>query len=472
MQQRRPAAYANPSENARQQSVGREQEREEFFKNNPVMREMRNRQQSSGVAPEAVPPKQPLGGGAREQYRPGEQEAQEQEVRDTQLQEAPQQPREQPRQISPSMLAGYQQQSQQPQRSPMADGTSLMMRGFENQKQGAIMEQAAQANAAETEAMALRDAYEETLDANSEATRQMEEVNQQVQEVKERAVALQSQMAEKKIDPDRFWNSRTTGQKVMLGIGTFLSGYGGGGNNQVLDMIDTAIQRDIAAQQENYERMGERANNMVSMMSSLYKPGFEAAKMARVMALENIKNKLAAKRATTKSQAHQAAIPKIIGQIEEEQGKEMNKVVMDRLKAKKDAQKKNKFGSEIARNVGLATDAIDAIKDMKSYVQKTGGGMWDRISIIGDNPYTAARTRYGLMVGFLNSGANVPEAEKKAFMSTIPKLTDDPKMVQFKLKKAEQLLQRRLNLYEQGAGVDEGTFTETARPDPRVRSRE
>lgn len=458
MPQRNPAAYTNPATNAREQApMTKEEERAAFFANNPVMRQMQERQKSGNLPVETVPPKQPLGGGAREQYRPGEQEALKQAVPATPSQMQPQQ-----RQISPSMLAGYKQQSQQPQRSPMADGTNLMMRGYEQQKQGAIMEQAAQASAAETEAEAMREAYEETLDANSEATRQMEEVNQQVQEVKERAVALQSQMAEKKIDPDRFWNSRTTGQKVMLGIGTFLSGLGGGGNNQVLDMIDTAIQRDIAAQQENYERMGERANNMVSMMSSLYKPGFEAAKMARVMALENIKNKLAAKRATTKSQAHQAAIPKIIGQIEEEQGKEMNKVVMDRLKAQKDSKKDTKLNSEQMKRLQFYKNGIEAVRGMKKALEK---GV-NTFSLVGDNEFTLNRSYYvdSFRAG---TGAAMPPYEIEFYQALAPKVTDREAIQKKKLEKAEQTLKRQISDIEKNYGMEPGTHLQSA--DPRVK---
>lgn len=75
-------------------------------------------------------------------------------------------------------------------------------------------------------------------------------------------------------DPDRFWNSRSTPQKVAgfigIALGGFVSGMKGG-SNQVVDMIDKEIDRDIAAQRNNW-----RAN----------KDSLEAKRSAYGMAME------------------------------------------------------------------------------------------------------------------------------------------------------------------------------------------
>lgn len=54
------------------------------------------------------------------------------------------------------------------------------------------------------------------------------------------------------IDPSHYMQHKDTGQKVAIGIGLILGGLGGGGsNNQVLDMLNKQIDRDIDAQRDN-----------------------------------------------------------------------------------------------------------------------------------------------------------------------------------------------------------------------------
>jgi len=50
------------------------------------------------------------------------------------------------------------------------------------------------------------------------------------------------------VDPNKMWNDMSTGRKVAAIIGVALGGFGGG-QNDALGMLQTAINRDIAAQQ-------------------------------------------------------------------------------------------------------------------------------------------------------------------------------------------------------------------------------
>lgn len=64
---------------------------------------------------------------------------------------------------------------------------------------------------------------------------------------------LQSDIAKKKVDPDQFWNSRTTGQKVGFTIAALLSGLGAGlqgpnAKNMALESLDNSINKDIESQ--------------------------------------------------------------------------------------------------------------------------------------------------------------------------------------------------------------------------------
>ena len=64
-----------------------------------------------------------------------------------------------------------------------------------------------------------------------------------------------------RVDSNRFWNDRTTGDRIMAGVGIFLGGLGAGssGQNTALKIIDNAIARDISAQEYNLEQARKEA---------------------------------------------------------------------------------------------------------------------------------------------------------------------------------------------------------------------
>ncbi len=74
--------------------------------------------------------------------------------------------------------------------------------------------------------------------------------NDIVNQFKAKDDALQAAYQSKTIDPNRFYNNLSTGQKVTAGIALALGGFAGLAHqgNPVLGMMDNAIQRDIMAQ--------------------------------------------------------------------------------------------------------------------------------------------------------------------------------------------------------------------------------
>lgn len=75
-----------------------------------------------------------------------------------------------------------------------------------------------------------------------------------------RDAALRAKIAAanaEKIDPERYWNSRSTGGKILAGIGIILGGMGQGlmrrGENPAMQVINKAIDDDIAAQKGHIE---------------------------------------------------------------------------------------------------------------------------------------------------------------------------------------------------------------------------
>lgn len=72
------------------------------------------------------------------------------------------------------------------------------------------------------------------------------------------------------VDPSRYWDSRSTGQKVLASIGVFLGGLGGG-HNEAAASIQDAINRDVDAQkatiQANLAKGREAVSNRTSLIS-------------------------------------------------------------------------------------------------------------------------------------------------------------------------------------------------------------
>lgn len=97
---------------------------------------------------------------------------------------------------------------------------------------------------------------------------------QKVEKLAQRQKKLEEQIAAedmemKKIDPNRFWNSKTTGQKIMAGIGMVLAGMGAGaagGRNTALDIIQGQIDDDIRAQKLNNEQILAKKKHALNMV--------------------------------------------------------------------------------------------------------------------------------------------------------------------------------------------------------------
>lgn len=93
------------------------------------------------------------------------------------------------------------------------------------------------------------------------AARQQEMLGQRQQElITQRAAGAQKladDVLSQKMNPDHFWETRSTGQKISAAIGLVLGGIGAGltkGPNYALQVIDKAIDRDIEAQKFNLQQ--------------------------------------------------------------------------------------------------------------------------------------------------------------------------------------------------------------------------
>lgn len=135
-----------------------------------------------------------------------------------------------------------------------------------------------------------RQAHSRQLAAEQAAAERDEELYQRQQDFDQSVKAL----SKASLDPDRFWSSRSTGQKVSGIIGVALGGFlqgARGGPNPALEMINTAIERDIKAQEFGYAAAREGAQakqNAFSLAMQKYNSVDVARSLARAAALDAV----------------------------------------------------------------------------------------------------------------------------------------------------------------------------------------
>lgn len=103
-----------------------------------------------------------------------------------------------------------------------------------------------------------------------------------------------------KVNPNRYWEEKSTGSKIAAAIGLFFSGLGGNGE-AALQTIDRAIQRDIQAQQANInsKRQGLTAQaqgqlNLMNMFREKGQDEYNQIKLSTAAAYDGVERKLEA----------------------------------------------------------------------------------------------------------------------------------------------------------------------------------
>lgn len=118
-----------------------------------------------------------------------------------------------------------------------------------------------------------------------------------------------------KVDPDHFWNSKTTGGKIAATIGILLGGIGGGANgsnqNQALATLQNHIQQDIEAQKTDQSQK----MNLYKMGLEKYRDAQSAHQFATLQSNALLQGTLQKIAAQTGSGQAQATAQQLIGQL-------------------------------------------------------------------------------------------------------------------------------------------------------------
>lgn len=171
----------------------------------------------------------------------------------------------------------------QPGQAPAADDNipSSQSAPAENSTQSALMAQPSSANAAIQEELGTLEKGSKAEQAAAEskagafqdyatkAQSDLVDLQKDTNSRNENGAQLLKEIQNNKIDPNRWWNSKTTGGQISAGLGMILGGLGAGahGTNQASEYINQAIERDMDAQKNeqsknmNLWKMNQDATN-------------------------------------------------------------------------------------------------------------------------------------------------------------------------------------------------------------------
>lgn len=187
--------------------------------------------------------------------------------------------------------------------------------GYGYQARGLAGEEAAKRGAAVADALGAQAKYESDQLAQGQLTRLRQQRDAVVGEKRQLIEDLTNDIADDKVQHDRYWADASVGKKIRLGIGALLSGIAAGlaGQplvNRTLDMIEKRNEQDAREQlRQIQEKKGRReeVRNSIDGLMKLFGSEEEAvlankALQYSALSAEVEKHKLGAKSALARAQ--------------------------------------------------------------------------------------------------------------------------------------------------------------------------
>lgn len=190
-------------------------------------------------------------------------------------------------------------------RQSAPSGVARMKGGAGNVMKGLAIQADAQQRAADAESIGLQ---QEALTIAEQAAKEQQawgEQQRREDEVAQNARRELDEVKAMKVNPDNWWQTRSTGQSIMAVIGAGLAGYiNPRGKNGMMEIIDKYIQRDLDAQQANIQNKQWAYGQSRGLMADLMQRGMnqaQARQAAYVMQLNHVKALTAAEASKYKS---------------------------------------------------------------------------------------------------------------------------------------------------------------------------
>lgn len=247
---------------------------------------------------------------------------------------------------------------------PDQSGYNLAKQAIKNEAELIKLDQAKQAEVINQQNKTIEDITKEQEMAEM---RRQQEIFDRSQEIDNAAKEIGSQ----KIDANRFWANKSTGDKILAGISLFLGGFAQGAfgaPNNALQIINRAIDRDIDEQKANFSAKREALADKRSVyrdMFERFKDQDQARAASKIAAIEQAKNQIMEQTAKTRSANAINEANKLIGQLDIQKEAELNNMRL--AFGKQLATKKN--DELIVEGFGVARTREDA-KEVKTAIEE------------------------------------------------------------------------------------------------------
>lgn len=281
------------------------------------------------------------------------------------------------------------QPAESTRRSRMGEAANTMLSAYDIRQEA--MAQAAEAGAmrAEEEAAFLdafnREMEERRVRDEQEALQKQEYIQKQLNSLDQKL----EEIGKQSINPNAYWENKSTGSKILTGLGLFLGAFGGGGN-QAATIVQNAIQRDIDTQIANLNNKKSTVKDQMGLVQQMAKSyddvrSIRAASMAAAYSnaqskLQSIAAKYSAPAIRAKAQEGMAILEqekqKWIMEFEQAQsarideGADVRNLTVDQIK---DKEQRERF----VPGMGFAATKEDATK-----LKAEGADVYDSIDVL------------------------------------------------------------------------------------------
>ena len=231
------------------------------------------------------------------------------------------------------------------------------------------------------------------------------EVEKQATEIKNNFMAQEAKVATMKVDPNRYYANKSTGEKIGAAIAIAMNAFGNGlthtSGNAAMDIINDAVNKDIQQQVDERESAKGHATNLRGMWHDVVAQGNDKTQsilLAKNMALEAAK---------TKTMQYIAAAQDPVSKANGE------KVIAD-------------LSATQAANTRQAVDAnnADQTRNLQLQIQAEGQSLDYGAKMAA----AAGKAKEGLTIPGLQGAAKTPDAYMKAteieknYQRLIPKI--------------------------------------------------
>lgn len=295
-----------------------------------------------------------------------------------------------PKTVAPPMAIPMAEHTQTTTGQVLHDPTAVKrLQGAEADVQAAVLEGAKTGAAKAAEMATVREqsiAHQKELDAQA-ANDELVQQNRIEGAVIEQRKMLDD-LSKSKKDPDRIWKERGTGARIAAAIGMALGAFGAaltGGRNGAMDIVNSAIDRDLDAQESEIQVKRDKINIQGNLIAQIRQSGVDersARSMARQHYLEQTAATLESKAAASPADVQQNAVM-TVAQLRE--------------KAEAEAEQRKQITTQTVKAKAPAYSPMDLQKmneeERKRFVPDAGGLALDAGQAAKMNEYAAAHNK-------------------------------------------------------------------------------